>query len=412
MARSQSNTGINMFDVKKSNRSSIIWLVYRANGISRKAIAAQLGLTPAAITLITTDLIKEGLFTESQDPQSTGKKGRKEILLHIRKDAAYAIGVYISMHVFQLVAMDLNCKILFEESIPIDDCNCDSKKVLEKISAAIASCTKDNATFSKKKLLGIGVCVHGIVDQKKGVSINSYGILEENCAITAPLAEQFQVPVILSNNICALAHGESFLNHDTNPEDTLFIKYGPGVGAARLSNNKSRSIEDFTPVEMGHLIVEPNGSPCICGNRGCLETIAGYESIKHSLAPFLTEQASPLLYKFTKEGSSNLTIEMIEEAYKNGEHYAAYAIDRAIHYFALAVQNAVCLFRPNRVVFFGELFESHKFRETLERELSVFAVKTHYSYSKYNLNYKALGPATTVISSFIENGGVMEEEKN
>ena len=54
--------GINMLDVKKKNRGSILRLIYQNGSISRKEIATALGLTPAAITLITNDLIEEGLL--------------------------------------------------------------------------------------------------------------------------------------------------------------------------------------------------------------------------------------------------------------------------------------------------------------------------------------------------------------
>ena len=59
--------GHNMVDVKKINRGLILYLIYQNKGLSRKALAAKTGLTPAAITLIIGDMLREGLLVETQD---------------------------------------------------------------------------------------------------------------------------------------------------------------------------------------------------------------------------------------------------------------------------------------------------------------------------------------------------------
>ena len=130
---STQNNGINMLDVKKANRGSILWIVYHANGISRKEIAAQLGLTPAAITLITTDLINEGILMETTSNQTPGRKGRKEILLEVNKKAFASIGVYISKKNFQIICTDLGCNVLFEDTIYTADCHGKSTSILGKV---------------------------------------------------------------------------------------------------------------------------------------------------------------------------------------------------------------------------------------------------------------------------------------
>lgn len=399
------SNGINMLDVKKSNRSSIIKLIHATNGISRKEIAAALSLTPAAITLITNDLLQEGLILETIPTQAARRRGRKEVILELNRSHYASIGIYISHHKFDIICIDLQNEILFENTVYIDDCHKDSKAILSKIAGILHHSLTNFDVCRAHTLLGIGVCVHGIVDTKKGVSVTSYGIWEDNTDATSYLEQEFQVPVCLTNNICALAHGEAFLSNKNTPSDMLFIKYGPGVGAARIISNRSFQLSDYKAIELGHLIMEANGAPCVCGNQGCLETMIGYDAIEQSIRHLITPTAAPTLYGLLSGNPGNLNMEFILQAFEAGDEVARMVIRRAVHYLALAIKNAICLLNPETVVLYGELFEHLALQEALSRELLHYSLSTPVAFSSFNAKLNALGPATTAITYFFENGG-------
>lgn len=403
-----SSNGINMFDVKKSNRSSIIKLIHQSDGISRKEIASTLGLTPAAITLITNDLLQEKLILETTPAQSSGKKGRKEVILELNRTRYASIGIYISRHKFDIICIDLNNKVLFEDTVYIDDCKKDGLTILKKITDIVSQSLTHYDVLRRHTLLGIGVCVHGIVDSVNGISVNSYGIWEKNLKVTDYLEDFFHVPVILTNNICALAHGEAFLSNQDTPSDMLFIKYGPGVGAARIISNQSFHLADYNAIELGHLIMDPNGAPCICGNQGCLETMVGYDAIEHSIIPFINPANAPTLYQLMGGNPENISIDYVMQAYQAGDPFIQTAANRIVHYFALAIKNAVCLLNPQTVVLYGEPFEYKILQDAIRKALAMYQFPTPVTFSDFNLQLNALGPATTMISYFFENGGVIE----
>ena len=178
----QSN-GFNMLDVKKKNRSAILHLIHQNRRISRKEIASHLGLTQAAITLITTDLIKEGLLVEATT-QPTTKKGRKEILLEINAEKFAAIGVSITRTKFKVMCIDLDCLVLFEDTVSTEDCHHNGGLILDKICTYLSGFITNAAAIQDKKLLGIGVSVLGVVDTLHGISVKSYDIWEDNVAVT------------------------------------------------------------------------------------------------------------------------------------------------------------------------------------------------------------------------------------
>lgn len=403
----QSN-GINMLDVKKRNRSSILTLVHQSNGISRKDIAANLGLTPAAITLITNDLINEQLLFETTPEQSNGRKGRKEVILEICRERFAVMGVYISKHRFYITCIDLNYQVLFEDTIYIDNCHQNSNAILSKIADIASSGLINYDVLRTHTLLGMGVCIHGIVNYNSGISITSYGIWEDHINVSSYLNEKLHIPILLTNNICALAHGESFLTNNAYPSDMLFIKYGPGVGASRIVSERYASVFDYNAIELGHLVMDPQGRPCICGNQGCLETIVGYNSIEQSLTELISPASTPKLYELTDGNPENINMEFVLTAYEAGDCVVVAAMSRAVHYLALAIKNAICLLSPKSVVLYGELFEHQSLQKALHEELSHYTQTQRVIFSDFNRELNALGPATTMIAYFYENGGYLE----
>ena len=397
--------GINMLDVKMGNRSAILELIYRSKGIPRKDIAKALGLTPAAITLITNDLINEGILIEADTRVSAGR-GRKEILLEIDSHKYASIGVSITRHHFELICIDLSCKILFQKMYKTSGLHHDAGKILACIAEEIRTSILHADFLAGRQVLGIGASTLGVVDSKKGISVNSYGVFEGGSTdIRGYFEKELHLPVILTNNICACAHGEAFLSNFEQRQELLFIKYGPGIGSALLKSNDHFSVQDYTAVQIGHVIMDPNGRPCICGNQGCLETIISYDSIIHSISDLVSERLTPELDALVKQDPENLNMKSIMESYDLGNPIITAEIDRVIFYLVIAIKNAITLLNPESVILYGELFENLKFRRKLVQQLSAFTKTQKVAFSDFNLGLETLGPATTMISSFLLSGG-------
>lgn len=397
--------GINMLDVKIKNRSSILNLIYQSNGISRKDIAAALGLTPAAITVITTDLIKEGILYESTTDDSSARKGRKETLLKINTKKYAAVGVFITRHKFRMLCIDLDSNVLFEETIYTADCHKDYRLILEKLLDTLNTNLLRYDVLRTRTFIGLGISTNGIVDTNAGISISSYGIWDHNVPVVSFLKKKLDIPILLTNNICALAHGEYFLSQIGYPDDMLFIKYGPGVGAARLICENSLNISGFQAIELGHIISIPNGAPCVCNNAGCLETIASYDSIESAIKNVMSAETTPHLYEAINQIPENITMKHVANAYMAKDPAVCVALNRAIYYLTIAIRNAICMFNPKKVVLYGELFENPSIALELQSQLSHYTDTNKVKFSHFNLQLDVLGPATTIVQNFFQNGG-------
>lgn len=401
----QNINGINMLDVKKKNRSSLLNLVYHTDGISRKEIASRLGLTPAAITMIVNDMIQTGILTEYAAEQTPSRKGRKEVSVGIRKSNFAAIGIYISQKKFRIICTDLGQKVLFFDTVYTADCHGQAQLLLAKITSVLQDYLKYYDVLRSHTLIGIGVSIHGIVDSQNGISIHSYYIIEDNTDIAGYLQNIFHVPVILTNNICALAHAESFLSGNSFKENILVVKYGPGVGAARFVKEFQANYTDFDAVQLGHIIVDPHGQPCMCGSQGCLETIASYDAIEQTLSSIMTAGNAPTLWKMTEGRPSVINMSLVFQAYDAEDPVVVKVLNRVIHYLALAIKNAMCLFAPQKLILYGEPFENIKFRNALSKQLTEYTHTENVVFSQFNMQLDTIGPATTAISYFLDSGG-------
>ncbi len=400
--------GVNMLDVKKQNRSSILQLIHESGSISRKDIAHSLGLTPAAITMITGELLEEGLLNQGGTDNSVSRKGRKEIFLQISGQRYAALGVYITQHKFRLLCVDLNHNILFEDLVYTADCRRKAHAILDKVTETIRQRLQEYDILGTRRIVGLGVSINGIVDSLGGVSINSFQVWEERDIPVATLLEEaLGVPVLLTNNICSLTHGESILGEQHQKKSLLFIKYGPGLGAAHSLGSGTTSVFNYKAIQLGHAISDPNGAPCVCGNRGCLETIIHYDSIENTIKGILSEKRTPVLWDLTGGDMAKVSIAEIVKAYNAGERAIEQTMERVVFYLCLTIKNGLTLFDPESIVLYGELFENERFRSGVKHELSRYTNTDRVIFSHYNMGLETLGPAFTVISLFFENGGTL-----
>ena len=164
---------------------------------------------------------------------------------------------------------------------------------------------------------------------------------------------------------------------------------------------------DYHATELGHLIMDPHGKPCICGKQGCLETISGYRNIEQEVSALYSKTNTPILYSLTQGKKENINMEIILQAYNHNERVAQVVIDRAMYYFSLAICNTIQLLRPKQLVLYGTLFENTSFRKIVVKNLSAHSIADKVSFSDFTPRQQALGPATVMTAYFFENGGIL-----
>ncbi len=228
------------------------------------------------------------------------------------------------------------------------------------------------------EVLAIGIGVPGVFDASSCIMHSAVHIrvldgknLKEELNIN-------EIPVYFDNDANFAGFGEySFLSDEEREKikNMLLITLGSGVGTGLIINGKLyRGKKGF--IEGGHIIVEPDGEKCSCGNRGCLETVVSISGLLKT-------------YKRIKGDSLDDTVEILKRA-RNGEKEAIKTYEIFGNYLGIGLATFNNLLNPEMIVLGGGLSYHNEF--FLEKALSVLSQRSYtYKYSKPIVRLSKLG---------------------
>ena len=135
----------------------------------------------------------------------------------------------------------------------------------------LISQTEKRGLFPK----AVGVGCAGLIDLPKGVVVRSPNLPGWlKFPLGERLSENLQVPVFVENDVNCISYGEYWLGAGRDLGDFFCIAPGTGVGGCVIVNGKVWQGQGYTAGEIGHMTILPDGDRCLCGNHGCLETLA------------------------------------------------------------------------------------------------------------------------------------------
>lgn len=258
--------GLNMETVRSSNIGAVLSYLNTYGASSRKKIAEDLKLTTATLTILTSDLIKEGLLVELGEV-TENKVGRKKILIDINEKSRFCLGLEIQKRKIIFIITDLKANIIFEKewsrekSFDIEEFN----KILDFIENEIKEI--------KEKILGMGILVQGEIENKIAISSPIPNILEI-------VEKRLEIKCLLENNMKGLVLSE--MHFKENHRNFWVLKYGPGVGTSVVLDGKILQGTENKPIEFGHtpLFRKNSNNYCsICKKSGCVESEVHFDHV-------------------------------------------------------------------------------------------------------------------------------------
>ena len=373
--------GLNMEQVKQSNRASILKYINDSGESSRKDIAKAVQLTPAAVTQICNVLIEEGLLLESGTIDNpSGAAGRKKVLVKINYESRHPIVISIEQQETTIAVTNMKGDILKQEII-----NTDTRKEPEDFLKDVAFVAKNLLQICGFSTDLICVTIPGLVDRENGISILSYGIWNQKVNVCKILKEELGVDVCLDNNVRAYSLAELIFGVGKEQPNFLLLKWGPGVGSSIVINGKIYEGRHGKNPEIGHMIVNPNGERCSCGKKGCLETIISYHSLQK-------------IMKFDQDNFA-YTLKTADENTKQ-------KFDEIFSTFAVSIINCIATLAPNRVVLCGKLFKDEYIRNIISEkcmELDSSMNSERILYTTISEKASIIGPVAMYIQKKLLN---------
>ncbi|WP_328413284.1 ROK family protein [Streptomyces violaceus] len=129
-----------------------------------------------------------------------------------------------------------------------------------------------------------GVVVPGIVDEARGVAVYAANLGWRDVPLRDLLAERLGVPVALGHDVRTGALAEGRVGAGRGADRFLFVALGTGIAGGIGVEGRVESGAHGFAGEIGHIVVRPQGAPCPCGQRGCLERFASAAAVSEAWA--------------------------------------------------------------------------------------------------------------------------------
>lgn len=328
-------------------RQQVFELVRAAGLIPRVQLAKDLGVSPASVTTISSELIETGLIEEVSVPRDgEAGRGRPAVSLGVRAGAHVVAGMKLSDREHTAVVVDFAGKLIADESIPRRPGPMQLDEILDAIQTLLDRvCAK--AKVDRAQLSGVGIGLPGFVDCAEGMALWSSILAERSVPIAALATARLGIPVFVDNDANLVALAELWFGAGRSLSDFAVVTIEHGVGMGFVMNHRIYRGAQRLGMELGHTKVQLDGALCRCGQRGCLEAyVADYA---------LAREATTALNWGHKESQPiNVLLESLYDHAKAGNATAKSIFRRAGRYLAVGLSNVVNLFDPALIILSGE----------------------------------------------------------
>jgi predicted NBD/HSP70 family sugar kinase len=334
-------------DALRPMRQQVFERVRAAGLIARVQVAKELGVSPASVTTLTSELIDAGLIEEVSAPRDgDAGRGRPAVALGVRAGACLVAGMKISDREHTAVIVDFAGNLIADDVIPRSPGPMALSELLDVIAALLDRvCTK--VGLSRSDLSAVGIGIPGFVDCAEGVVLWSSTLIERGVPLAAAATSRLGLAVTIDNDANLVALAELWFGAGRGLSDFAVVTIEHGVGMGFVLNHRIYRGAQRLGMELGHTKVQLDGALCRCGQRGCLEAyVADYA---------LAREATTALNWGHKEGQSiAVLLESLYDHAKAGNATARSIFRRAGRYLAVGLSNVINLFDPALIILSGE----------------------------------------------------------
>ncbi len=352
--------GSNINLVKAHNMQAILLSLLHESELSRVELAKRTFLSTTTITNLISELITDGIVYENSNPidHSPRQVGRPRTALCLIPDARYALGVHIGIGLFRVALVNLFDEILFSEIGNFDLSN-PAGDVLDQMADLVEEMITKNQV-DRQKILGLGIGASGLVNYQAGINVLAPNLGWKNVPIQRIFEEKLLMPVVVDNNVRAMALGEALFGCGQNVESLVFVYGRTGVGAGFIIGGQVYRGSSTGAGEIGHVtILTENGDLCRCGKKGCLETLVSEPVIIRRARQIAHEYPNSLLAVLLEQPGDELPLERIFRAARLEDPYANEIINQISGYLGIILANVVNLLNPELILLGGMFAQGH-----------------------------------------------------
>jgi predicted NBD/HSP70 family sugar kinase len=328
---------------RELNRLHVLEALLGHPASSRAELGRRTGLSRATVSALLDELESARIVEQRPDERGDGDgprpAGRPPLQVSLAPRAAFAVGLDLGHDHIRAAVCDLTGRAVAQESsrAEVDDAPAAS---LDLARALVARALRA-ADVPRERVLGVGMGVAAPVDPDSG-TVHVAGILPgwDGVDPAAEMATRLGLEVQLENDANAGALGEHRFGAGRGARDMVYVRLSAGVGLGLILAGRPYRGGAGLAGELGHVAVADGGPICRCGNRGCLETVAGPPAVARLLE---------------RHRGGPVTVSRLLELVAAGDRGARRAVADAGVAVGDAIAAVVNVLNPELVVIGGEL---------------------------------------------------------
>lgn len=231
-----------------------------------------------------------------------------------------------------------------------------SSENIEELIISVVEEMRQSFGLKKEQLHAISAGAPGVIDSGAGIVLFTPNLPFRDYDIRTPLEARFGVPFHIGNDVNLGVLGEHEYGAARGRKNVVGFFVGTGIGGGLILDGRLFTGTGFKAGEYGHMILDPEGPLCGCGQRGCLEAFSSKKGMSAYISQQISRGRSCMLDGKLVNGV--FKSKLLKKALEAGDPVAMEAVDRACHYLAVATGSMINTISPDMVVYGGGVIEA------------------------------------------------------
>ena len=228
----------------------------------------------------------------------------------------------------------------------------------------MADCTRSavaKAGLSVEDIQSIGVGIPGLADAKTGNVIFCTNLGWRDIPLRDEFQRHLDKPVYIDNDATVAGLAESVAGVSAGTDSSVFITLGTGVGGGIVIHGKVWSGFHGVGSEIGHMILELDGEPCTCGNRGCLERYCSATAIIRMARELVAIHPDSMILSLAQGDPEKISAKIVFDAAREEDPIGKYVFRRYVSYLSQAIASIMQFLDPEIIVLGGGVSKAGAF---------------------------------------------------
>ncbi|MFZ5430162.1 MAG: ROK family protein [Bacteroidota bacterium] len=354
---------------KYRHKKRILSLLYHNTPLSAPELSKKIGVSLPTVLLLLNDLMASGLVSTMGTGISTG--GRKPSLYGLSDESVFVIACDMGRYVAKLTVFNSHNQRV--TPLKYIETHIDDDQLVEKLhDAAKELITGFN--IPEEKIVGLGVDMPGLVDSQAGINYTIKNRRLQN--VKDRLEKKFGIEVYIDNDARMQAYGEYIFGKAKERRNAIVVNWNWGVGLGMILNGELYGGHTGFAGELSHIQMAEEGDLCICGKRGCLETISSANTLlKLARQGILDGKVSQLTEQF-KNRPDEMTPEHIISAARSGDEFSISILNKIGLALGKGLSVIIQLINPEIIVLGGIMAKANQYVLTpIQQALNKFCLE-------------------------------------